>query len=148
TFPSLLPAVTAPPVSDAIVWNSVTPRIGATWALGENRQTIVRAAYSTFAQQLGSTAASIISPIQAASITFQAIDGNGNKVADPGELDLTTASSPIGFDPLNPGRLTSVNQIGKYTTPLTHEVIVVGDHELWPHFGVGAAFTYRYMTNF
>jgi hypothetical protein len=148
TFPNLLPAVTATPVSDAIVWNSVTPRIGATWALGENRRTIVRAAYSMFAQQLGSSAASIISPIQAASITFQAVDQNGNKLADASELDLRTASSPVGFDPLNPARLTSVNQIGRYTTPLTHEAVVGADRELWAHFGVGAAITYRYMTHF
>ena len=111
-FPNLLPAVTATPVSDTIVWNSVTPRVGATWALGEDRRTIVRAAYSMFAQQLGSSAASIISPIQAASITFQAVDQNGNKLADASELDLRTASSPVGFDPLNPARLTSANQIG------------------------------------
>jgi hypothetical protein len=148
TFPNLLPAVTASPVNDAIVWKSVTPRVGATWALGENRRTIVRAAYSIFAQQLGSTAASIISPIQAASITFQAVDQNGNKLADASELDLSTASSPVGFDPLNPTRTTSVNQIGQYTTPLTHELVVGGDHEMWPHFGVGAAFTYRSMTHF
>jgi hypothetical protein len=148
TLPNLLPAVTASPVSDAIVWNSVTPRVGATWAFGEDRRTIVRAAYSMFAQQLGATAASIISPIQAASITFPAVDLNGNKIADPNELDLSTIAGYTGFDPFDPTRLTTVNQIGKYTTPLTHEVVIGGDRELWPHFGVGAALTYRYMTHF
>ena len=148
TFPNLLPAVTASPVNDAIVWNSVTPRVGGTWALGADRQTILRATYSMFAEQLGATAASIISPIQAASITFQAVDLNGNKVADPNELDLSALSGFSGFDPFNPTRLTTVNQIGKYTTPLTHEVVIGGDRELWPHFGVGAAVTYRYMTHF
>jgi hypothetical protein len=145
-FPALLPAAAATPVNDAIVWNSVTPRIGATWSVGEERRTIVRAAYSIFAEQLGATAASFVSPIQAASITFQAIDRNGNRIADPGELDLSTISGFSGFDPFNPTRLTTVNQISSYATPLTHELIVGGDHELWPHFGVGAAFTYRYMT--
>jgi Carboxypeptidase regulatory-like domain len=148
TFPNLLPAVTAAPVNDAIVWNSATPRVGVTWALGEQRRTIVRAAYSMFAQQLGATAASFISPIQAASITFQAVDRNGNKIADPDELDLSTIAGFSGFDPFNPTRLTTVNQIGRYTTPVTHEVIAGGDHELWPHFGVGAAVTYRRMTHF
>jgi hypothetical protein len=148
TFPNLLPAVTATPVSDAIVWNSVTPRVGATWAFGEDRRTILRAAYSMFAQQLSASAASVISPIQAASITFQAVDLNGNKIADPNELDLSTIAGFTGFDPFDPTRLTTVNQIGKYTTPLTHEVIIGGDRELSPHFGVGAALTYRYMTHF
>jgi hypothetical protein len=53
-----------------------------------------------------------------------------------------------GFDPFNPTRLTTVNQIGAYKTPLTHELIIGADHELWVHFGVGGAFTYRYMTHF
>jgi hypothetical protein len=101
-----------------------------------------------FAQQLGATAASFISPIQAASITFQAVDRNGNKIADPDELDLSTIAGFSGFDPFNPTRLTTVNQIGRYTTPVTHEVIAGGDHELWPHFGVGAAVPYRRMTHF
>lgn len=148
TFPSLLPSITASPVSDAIAWNSFAPRIGATWALGAERRTVVRAAYSMFASQLGATAASFISPIQAASITFPAFDSNGNKLADPGELDTSTIAGFSGFDPANPSRATTVNQIGSYTTPITHEVVLGADHELWPHFGVGGAVTYRRMTHF
>jgi hypothetical protein len=148
SFPSLLPAISASPVSNAIVWNSLTPRIGATWALGPERQTVVRAAYSMFAAQLGANAASFISPIQAASITFPAVDLNGNKIADPNELDTSTIAGFSGFDPNNPTRATTVNQIGSYTTPITHEVVLGADHELWAHFGVGGAVTYRYMTHF
>ncbi|HEX6465488.1 MAG TPA: carboxypeptidase regulatory-like domain-containing protein, partial [Vicinamibacterales bacterium] len=148
TFPQLLPGVTAAPVNDAIVWNSVTPRIGATWSQGKDRQTVVRAAYSIFAAQLGAATASFISPIQAASITFPAIDLNGNKLADPNELDTSTIAGFAGFDPANPTRLNTVNHIGSYTTPVTHEVVVGADHELWPHFGVGGALTYRHMTHF
>src|SRR6185312_5102859 len=42
-LPSLLPAVTTAPVDDAIVWNSLSPRIGATWAVDKTRKTIARA---------------------------------------------------------------------------------------------------------
>lgn len=148
TFPALLPAVTASPVSNAIVWNSVTPRVGMTWALGAERVTAVRATYSVFATQLGATAASFISPIQAASITFRAVDLNGNKIADPNELDTSAIVGFSGFDPSNPTRLTTVNRTGAYTTPLTHEVVLGADHELFANFSIDGAVTYRYMTHF
>jgi len=148
TFPSLLPAVTATPQNDVIVWNSVSPRVGATWAFGEDRTTVARAAYSMFAAQLPAASASFISTIQAATITFPALDLNGNKLADPDELQLNLIAGFSGFDPFDPTRVTTLNEIGKYRTPVTHEGIFGVDHELWPHFGVGAAVTYRYMTHF
>ena len=38
---------------DAVtVWNSITPRIGLTYALNESRKTIARASYAMFASQL------------------------------------------------------------------------------------------------
>jgi hypothetical protein len=101
-----------------------------------------------FSAQLPATSASFISTIQAATITFPALDLNGNKLADPGELQTNVIAGFSGFDPFNPTRITTLNQIGDYRTPVTHEAIFGIDHELWPHFGVGGAVTYRYMTHF
>jgi hypothetical protein len=143
-LPSLLPAVTATRVDDAIVWNSVTPRIGATWALDKARKTVARATYSMFPSQLSAAQAQFISTIQAASITFLAVDLNGNKIADPSELLTGLGNQGFsGFDPLNPRRLTTLNTIGAYRTPLTHEGIFGVDRELFSHFGVTGAVTYR-----
>ena len=93
------------------MWNAVTPRLGLTYALNENRKTIARASYAMFASQLGATAAGTISAIQYSAIYYYAIDTNGNKIADPNEILLGLGNvGYYGFDPLNPTRLTTDQQ--------------------------------------
>ena len=147
--PDLLPALTATPVDDAIVWNAVTPRLGLTYALNENRKSIARASYSMFSSQLGATAAGTISAIQYSAIYYYAIDTNANKVADPNEILFGLGNiGYYGFDPLDPTRLSTINQIGDYSTPKTHEFMVGFDHELMRDFGVSGTFTYRRFSDF
>jgi hypothetical protein len=144
-LPSLLPSLTATPEDNAIVWNAVTPRLGLTYALNENRKTIARASYSMFSSQLGATAAGTISAIQYSAIYYYAIDLNANKVADPSEILYGLGNAGYyGFDPLNPTRLTTINEIGKYATPKTNEIMFGIDHELMPNFGISSTFTYRH----
>jgi hypothetical protein len=147
-LPDLLPDLTATPADDVVVWNAVTPRIGLTYALSENRKTIARASYSMFASQLSATVAGNISAIQYSAIYYYAIDNNANKIADPNEILFGLGNvGYYGFDPLNPSRLTTINQIGDYKTPLTHEVMFGMDHELMPNFGISGTVTYRYFNN-
>ncbi|MBA2301120.1 MAG: hypothetical protein H0W08_00635 [Acidobacteria bacterium] len=84
-------------------------------------------------------------------------DLNGNGVADPSDLAgrTCTASSPStdcawgGFDIANPSNVSSPNhRIGDYSTPLTHELVVGVDRELFTNFGVSANFTWRKFVNF
>ena len=147
--PTLLPSLTATPADNAIVWNAVSPRLGMTYALNESRKTIARASYSMFASQLNATAAGTISAIQYSAIYYYAIDTNGNKIADPNEILFGLGNiGYYGFDPLNPTRLETINQINKYATPRTQEVMFGMDHELAPNFGISGTFTYRYFNHF
>ena len=144
-LPNLLPALTSAPVKNAVVWNSIVPRVGATYALDENRKTVLRGSYAMYASQLGNGAASQISTIQYSGIYYYATDLNNNKIADPNEILYNLG--PVGyygFDPNNPSRLTTVNQIGKYKTPRTQEALAGADRELMPNFGISGTFTYRY----
>jgi hypothetical protein len=148
-LPSLLPGLTATPAENAIVWNAVTPRLGMTYALNEQRKTVARASYSMFASQLGATAAGHISAVQYSGIYYYAIDLNGNKAADGNEILFGLGNAGYyGFDPLDPTRLTTINQIGKYSTPKTHEVMFGMDHELAPNFGISGTFTFRHFNKF
>jgi len=148
-LPSLLPSLTATPVDNAVVMNAVSPRLGVTYALNETRKTIARASYSTFASQLNATTAAIISPIQYSAIYYYAIDTNANKVADPSEILFGLGNAGYyGFDPLNPTRLTTINQIGKYATPRTQEFMFGMDHELMSNFGISGTVTYRHFNHF
>ena len=149
TFGSLLPAISTSEVKNAVVWNTVVPKVGLTYALDENRKSIIRASYSMFASQLGNGTAGQISTIQYTGIYYYATDLNGNKIADPNEIEFSLG--PVGyygFDPNDPARATTVNQIGKYSTPRTQEVLFGADHELMPNFGISGTFTYRYYNHF
>jgi hypothetical protein len=149
TFPNILPSVSTSPVKDAIVWNSIAPRVGVTYAVDDNRKTVMRATYAMFASQLGSAASGVISTIQYTGIYYYAVDLNGNKVADANEVLF--GLGPVGYygvDPSNPGKLTTNNQIGNYSTPRTQEFVIGIDHELAPNFGVSASYTYRYYNHF
>jgi len=150
TFPDILPAATATPITDAIVWNSVMPRVGITYALTNDRKTILRGAYSMFASQMGSAEANIVSTIQTyTNIYYYAIDLNGNKIADKNEILFGLGNiGYTGFDPANPTKLDSVNKIGDYKTPRAQEFMFGADREVMPNFGVSATFTYRYYDHF
>jgi hypothetical protein len=144
-LPDLLPALTATEQKDAIVWNSVTPRIGLTYAMNESRRTIARASYAMFASQLNAVlAASTVSQIPYYSyVYYSAVDLNGNNVADPNEL--LEFQGVAGFNPDDPLN-GNPDRIGDYKTPLTHEVIFGIDHELFRNFGVSGSVTWRRFT--
>ena len=145
--PDLLPAISASPVKDAVVYNAVTPRIGMTFALNEDRKSVVRATYAMFSSQLGAATAAVISPIQNAGISYLAADLNGDRSAQPSEILFAIGHvGAFGFDPFNPARATSVNQIGDYKTPIAHELLFGMERELSSGFGLAAAVTWRNFT--
>ena len=147
-FEKWLPAISAPAVKDAIKWTSLSPRAGITYAVDEGRKTQLRASYARFASQLGNGTSGVISPVQYRYAYFYAVDTNRNGVADPGEVDKSYLAGWTGFDPANPGKLTTNNKLGNYHTPKTDEFIGGIDHELFKNFAVSASFTYRRFTDF
>ena len=146
-LPSLLPALDAPAVENAIVYNNVTPRVGFTYALNESRKTIVRGSYAAFASQLDSNRAALtVSAIPYYSyVYYAAVDTNGNRIADVSEF--TTFQGVAGFDPDNPLG-GNPDRIGDYSSPLTHELLFGVEHELFKNFGVAANVTWRRYTGF
>jgi hypothetical protein len=148
-LPDLLPALDAPAVDNAIVWNSVTPRVGVTYALGDERKTIARASYAMFASQLDANRSALIaSAIPYYSyVYYRVADTNGNNVADASEIAAGTFLGTAGFDPDNPLG-GNPDTIGDYGVPRTHELVVGLEHELRTNFGLSAAFTWRRYDNF
>ena len=160
-FESLLPDLSATAVDDALVYNTIVPRIGLTYALNDSRSTILRAGYSLFADQLGGTAAGFLSTVGHRGLyVYDIIDSNGNNLADVSEVQAAIAAGgacstsgpvcyPYGFDINNPGQSgTSIHTIGDHGTPMTHEFQLGLDHELMPNFGVSGTFTFRHFNNF
>ncbi len=155
-FPQYLPDLTSEGIPDAVVYNTLSPRIGVTYALDEARKTIARASYSMFADQLGSTAGGFMSTTGNRGVyLYDVVDLNGNHVVDPEEVagrlcsDATPDCTPYGFDIENPNNVTSpIHTVADFKTPVTHEFQLGLDREVFTNFGVSGTFTYRTFDNF
>ena len=148
-FPDLLPDLTSTAADDVVVWNSVAPRLGMSYALDESRRTLMRASYAMFASQLNATAGGFLSVIDYRGVYFyDVVDTNGNRNADPSEIAGHAVGNWYGFDINNPGNVASpIHSVGDYSTPLTHEVQFGLDRELMRNFGISGTFTWRNFVN-
>ena len=91
-------------------WESVVPRIGATYALSEDRRTLLRGSFSQYAEQLGQNPLlTRVNPIGYVYAYFYFEDANSNLVLDPSERASLQFAYPYNFDPDNPGALSTPN---------------------------------------
>jgi len=146
-FPDRLPAIQfAGNDAGGFKWKTFSPRVGVTYALGEERKTLLRASYSRFAEQLSSTPFFRTNPVGIATATYFYIDSNNNNYYDVGEPNIFINNS--GFDPANPGSLSVPNENDPGLDPAyTDELILGVEHAFLPEFVVGADFTYRLTQN-
>jgi hypothetical protein len=160
-LPTLLPDLTSKDASNVVIWNTVAPRIGATYAIDSSHKTLARGSYAMFASQMNATAAAFESVVGYRGVyLYDVPDSNGNKVVDQAEInaflapgiDALVDSGALqwyGFDINNPGNVgTPSATVGKYKTPVTHEFQVGIDRELMPNFAVSGTYTYRRFVNF
>jgi hypothetical protein len=149
-FNTMLPSVTAPGVDGALTFNLIQPRVGITYALDESRKTQLRATYAMFTDQIGTGVAGFLSVAQYRGFYIDALDANGDKVAQASEFILSSYATHIangnywGYNPANPTAVSAaIHKVGDYGNPKTHELIVGIDRELLPNFGVSASYTWR-----
>ena len=105
-------------------WDNVAPRIGATYAIGEGRKTLVRASISRFYDQMASGWVTRNSPFGAVYAYHETVTG---------ELKATK-----GFDRNDPLAVVDRTDPG-FSAPLTQEIILSLEHAFLPEFV--AAFT-------
>ncbi len=154
-FPWLLPAVGYQGADAGFDWSTIAPRIGATWALGPERKTLLRGSYSQFAEQLSSGNVNHINPLGYAYATFYYSDLNGNLLYDDGDAGwLDQGCDPVrpegclqstsGFDPDNPTEAITANITDSgLDAPITQEFLLGVEHAFLPEFVVGLNYTYR-----
>jgi hypothetical protein len=121
----------------------VTPRLGLTYALGEQRNTLLRASYSRFADQLAQGFSLWASPVSYRYVYFYSYYAKFNRPATASSVPATsparTGSSPHGFDPQQL-RTRDVVDPG-FEAPLTDEILLSVEHALRPEFVVGLNLT-------
>jgi len=153
TVPEYLPAVTARSGDiDTLEWDSISPRIGLTYALGTNKQTLLRAAYNRYVNQMGanSTGFSTSIPAWYRYVGFYTFDENNNDYIEPNEVlyQYNIYGRPVGFDPANPTDVNVRRIDPNIEAPSTNEFILGFEHELFRDFVVGLNYTHRDMDNF
>lgn len=136
-----LPGLAFPGQTQELNWSSISPRIGLTYALGEAKKTLLRAAYNRYVSQLGS-AVSSSNPVGGSSFTFWGMDSNGDRTIQRNELIRVRSSG--GINPAAPAAISPTRRIDyDMNPPRTDEFLIGFEHELWSDFVVGATFTHR-----
>ncbi|HEX8252764.1 MAG TPA: carboxypeptidase regulatory-like domain-containing protein [Thermoanaerobaculia bacterium] len=148
--PDLLPAVTFAGDERALEWKGISPRIGATWALGGG-QTVLRTSYNRYMDQLGSSDVGASNPFyRTQRLYYYWEDANDDKTIQREEILFDEGLYSFNnIDPDNPGAPFSAGRIDYNMDPTTTDEFVFGfEREIAANFAVGAAYSYRYRTNF
>jgi hypothetical protein len=145
-LPDLLPAFTAPGVAAPFSWNNVVPRIGATYALGKDRATLLRASYSRYADQLAAGVANFTEPTGYQSYFYflTTSTGPGNPTPIPG----TAMGYSGNVNPATGGPFINNAIASNLSAPTTDEGLVSIEHAFMPELVGNVNLTYRRNTNF
>lgn len=150
-FPDLVPGISFGGYKAPFTWNSVSPRVGITYALDEDRRTILRASFSRYAGQLETGVVGFTNPSGSTGfVDYPWVDLNGDHFAQPNEV---RTDQPIsfggGFNPDDPTSVTSADKIDPDLKPPTTTSVVVGfDRELLPNLAVQANYSYTRTTDY
>jgi hypothetical protein len=149
-FPELLPAVRyGGDAGYPITWRLVQPRVGATYSLGQDRKTLLRASYARFANQLGSEIFYSNAFPGPAYLYYSWTDTNGNHRVEPNEVDFSSGLQGWGnVNPSDPGSTVPINQIARnLKPPQTDEFIVGVERQIFSDLSASLAYTHRSARN-
>jgi len=142
-LPALLPAYRFRGSGAGFSWQNLAPRLGLTYAVDDNRQTLLRASYSRFADQLGAGAVAFTNPAAVQSYDYFVTPQTG-----PGTpLVLSPAGTGGNVDPTT--RLPFANNAvaRNFSAGLTDEGLVSVEHALSSDMVIGLELTYRRLAD-
>jgi Carboxypeptidase regulatory-like domain/TonB-dependent Receptor Plug Domain len=133
-------------------WDTISPRLGLTYALGSEKRTLLRGAYNRYVGQLGSNSSGYSGTIPAyyRYIAFYSFDANNNDIITQDEIlfEYGIYGRPVGFDPENPTDTRMRRIDPDIEAPTTDEFILGFEHELLRDFVVSLNYTHRDLDNF
>ena len=152
-LPDLLVATSYPGDEQKLKWDSVMPKVSAAYTFGESNQTMVRAAYNRYADQLSTSDAGSNNPFYDYQVLYYYWeDNNGDRKVQPGEIDFDSGIySAVGLDPENlAAGAPSVGRIDydNHDPTTTDEFILGVQHEFVPGWSAGLSYTHRTRENF
>ena len=148
-FPDLLPEVRFAGVNDwQFEYTNWQPRASITYALGEKKNTLARASYGKFADQLGFISYYGSGVPISNGYYYYWTDTNRNHRVERDEIDLEGGFYSF-YNDIDPAFLPNIpNQIqSDFKTPATDELTAGIDHQIFDDFAVSATYTYRNTKN-
>jgi hypothetical protein len=144
-FPELLPAVQyGGDENYAITWRLLQPRVGATYALGQEKKTLLRASYSKFADQLGKQIYLINAFPGPAALYYYWTDADGSHTVERDEVDTSSLLYWDYVNPLDTASNVPVNQVSPdYKSPKTSELIFGIERQIGANLKASIAYTHR-----
>lgn len=152
-IPDILPATSFAGDERKLEWESITPKIGMTYAFGQRKQTVVKASYSRYVDQLSASDVGASNPFyDDQGLYYYWADANGDKRVQRNELDFEYGGFyHFNLDPDNlAAGAPSLGRIDyeNHDPTRTQEYILGVQHELIPGWAVGLTYTHRYRDNF
>ncbi|MGZ4778414.1 MAG: outer membrane beta-barrel protein, partial [Thermoanaerobaculia bacterium] len=150
-IPEILPAISFNgPALGSMKWTQVSPRIGLTYTIGNDKRTLLRAAANRYADQMGGQAVYGVAPTAYQYLYYYFTDLNGDKIAQHNEIDFDTGI--VAQQGIDPAKSTVANNVYRWDpnikNPHTDEILFGVEHELLTDFSVGATATYRRLSDF
>jgi hypothetical protein len=138
-----LPSVDFAGDPEELEWNSISPRIGMTYALGADKRTLIRAGYNRYVSQVGS-AVSGANPLAYSAFYFYGFDSNGDNTIQRNELLKFRSLASVGVDVNNPGSVALTRRVDyDMKVPHSDEIVFGVERELLSDFSVGINYTWR-----
>lgn len=146
-FPDLLPSATFTGRDSGFEWETLSPRLGLTYALGNDNKTLLRASYSRYADQLATNFAGFLHPLGTPQYRYFYTSNNGGPVLDPSELGPEALPPSGNLNPLTLGALLSNAVDPDMNAPVTDELLLGIEHAIRPELMVGLNLNYRQLSD-
>jgi len=135
--PDLMPEVHYEGGDAGFEWSDIVPRLGLTYALGENRSTLLRASYSRYADQLDTSSGAWANPVAYMQYRYFYTSNNGGPTLTRDEILDEIANPTSGFNPYTLEYVSSFSLDPDLKAPMTDEALLGVEHALRPNFVVG-----------
>jgi hypothetical protein len=131
-----------------VVWTTLSPRLGLTFALDDSRRTVARLSGAIYRGQLSNSEADWNNPLGNAYVEYDWRDANGDQVPQQAEIDYSRLRNFAGIDPANPANLESTFTYDPdYHANKDYEVVVGLEREIVPNLAASVAYTFRKSTD-
>jgi hypothetical protein len=151
-FPRLMPAIDFQGADAQVVWTEISPRVGVTYDLKGDRETVVSASVATYYGQMApGQLSSQLAATGAVFVRYPWTDNNRDELVQPAEVDTSVPflTKSVAYDPEHPGSTTSPTRVDpNVAADRTREFIVGFDRQVGSHASVGASYIWRKYDRF